>query len=118
MESEAFLDGGIAQYLNENFLPIKADREKRPDIDSIYMQALQMIAGQGGWPLNIFLTPEDRVPFYGGTYFSVEPKYARPGFIQVLKALRNLYDSDSDKVELVEAQILSGLSPARSAIGG
>ncbi|MGB7084848.1 MAG: DUF255 domain-containing protein [Phormidesmis sp.] len=84
MELEAFSNEAIATYLNANFLPIKVDREERPDLDSIYMQALQMIAGQGGWPLNIFLTPADRVPFYGGTYFPVEARYGRPGFLQVL----------------------------------
>ncbi|MEY3826816.1 MAG: hypothetical protein RLZZ148_1633, partial [Cyanobacteriota bacterium] len=65
MEGEAFSDPEIALYLNEYFLPIKVDREERPDVDSIYMQALQMMTGQGGWPLNIFLTPEDLIPFYG-----------------------------------------------------
>ncbi len=109
MEGEAFSDEAIATYLNANFLPIKVDREERPDIDSIYMQALQMIAGQGGWPLNIFLTPADRVPFYGGTYFPVEARYGRPGFLQVLKALRQLYDTDTDKVNSVKSQILGGL---------
>ncbi len=109
MEGEAFSDEAIATYLNANFLPIKVDREERPDIDSIYMQALQMIAGQGGWPLNIFLTPADRVPFYGGTYFPVEARYGRPGFLQVLQALRQLYDTDTDKVESVKSQILGGL---------
>lgn len=109
MEGEAFSDEAIATYLNANFLPIKVDREERPDIDSIYMQALQMIAGQGGWPLNIFLTPADRVPFYGGTYFPVEARYGRPGFLQVLQALRQLYDTDTDKVNSVKSQILGGL---------
>lgn len=110
MEGEAFSNEAIATYLNANFLPIKVDREERPDIDSIYMQALQMIAGQGGWPLNIFLTPDDQVPFYGGTYFSVEARYGRPGFLQVLQALRKLYDTDKAKVATVKSQILGGLS--------
>ena len=110
MEGEAFSDEAIATYLNANFLPIKVDREERPDIDSIYMQALQMIAGQGGWPLNIFLTPDDQVPFYGGTYFPVEARYGRPGFLQVLQALRKLYDTDKAKVASVKSQILGGLS--------
>ncbi len=110
MEGEAFSNEEIATYLNANFLPIKVDREERPDIDSIYMQALQMIAGQGGWPLNIFLTPDDQVPFYGGTYFSVEARYGRPGFLQVLQALRKLYDTDKAKVATVKSQILGGLS--------
>ncbi len=110
MEGEAFSDEAIATYLNANFLPIKVDREERPDIDSIYMQALQMIAGQGGWPLNIFLAPADRVPFYGGTYFPVEARYGRPGFLQVLKALRQLYDTDTAKVDSVKSQIFGGLA--------
>ena len=109
MEGEAFSDEAIAQYLNANFLPIKVDREERPDIDSLYMQALQMIAGQGGWPLNIFLTPGDRIPFYGGTYFPVDPRYGRPGFLQILEALRRLYDTDPEKVASVKSQILAGL---------
>ena len=118
MEGEAFSDEAIATYLNANFLPIKVDREERPDIDSIYMQALQMIAGQGGWPLNIFLTPADRVPFYGGTYFPVEARYGRPGFLQVLQALRKLYDTDTDKVESVKSQILGGLEQSAQLEAG
>ena len=109
MEGEAFSDSAIAAYLNANFLPIKVDREERPDLDSIYMQALQMLVGQGGWPLNIFLSPDDLVPFYGGTYFPVEPRYGRPGFLQLLKILRNLYDTDKPKVGAVKSQILETL---------
>ncbi|MBE9065335.1 thioredoxin domain-containing protein [Leptolyngbya cf. ectocarpi LEGE 11479] len=109
MEGEAFSDSAIATYLNANFLPIKVDREERPDLDSIYMQALQMLVGQGGWPLNIFLSPDDLVPFYGGTYFPVEPRYGRPGFLQLLQLLRNLYDTDKPKVGAVKSQILETL---------
>lgn len=109
MEGEAFSDDEIATYLNTNFLPIKVDREERPDLDSIYMQALQMLVGQGGWPLNIFLSPDDLVPFYGGTYFPVEPRYGRPGFRQLLEILRNLYDTDKPKVGAVKSQILEML---------
>lgn len=109
MEGEAFSDSAIAAYLNANFLPIKVDREERPDLDSIYMQALQMLVGQGGWPLNIFLSPDDLVPFYGGTYFPVEPRYGRPGFLQLLQLLRNLYDTDKPKVGAVKSQILETL---------
>ncbi|MEL6383446.1 MAG: thioredoxin domain-containing protein [Cyanobacteria bacterium J06626_18] len=109
MEGEAFSDGAIADYLNTYFLPIKVDREERPDIDSIYMQALQMMTGQGGWPLNIFLAPDDLVPFYGGTYFPVGPKYGRPGFLQVLQALRRFFDTETDKVSQVKAEILENL---------
>lgn len=109
MEGEAFSDRDIADYLNTNFLPIKVDREERPDLDSIYMQTLQMLVGQGGWPLNIFLSPDDLVPFYGGTYFPVEPRYGRPGFLQLLQILRNLYDTDKPKVGAVKSQILETL---------
>ena len=109
MEGEAFSDRAIADYLNANFLPIKVDREERPDIDSIYMQALQMMTGQGGWPLNIFLNPEDLVPFYGGTYFPVEPKYGRPGFLEILKAIRRFYDHEPEKLMAFKAEILGNL---------
>jgi len=109
MEGEAFSDAAIANYLNTHFLPIKVDREERPDIDSIYMQALQMMVGQGGWPLNIFLSPEDLVPFYGGTYFPVEAKYGRPGFLQVLQALRQYFDTETEKLGAVKAEILKNL---------
>ena len=70
------------------FSPIKVNREERPDIDSIYMQALQMMTGQGGWPLNAFLAPDDLVPFYAGTYFPLTTAYGRPGFLQVLISIR------------------------------
>jgi uncharacterized protein YyaL (SSP411 family) len=105
MEGEAFSDLAIAQYMNANFIPIKVDREERPDLDSIYMQALQMMTGQGGWPLNVFLSPEDLVPFYGGTYFPVEPRYGRPGFLQVLQSLRRFYDTETAKMGNMKAEI-------------
>ena len=109
MEGEAFSARAIADYLNANFLPIKVDREERPDIDSIYMQALQMMTGQGGWPLNIFLNPEDLVPFYGGTYFPVEPKYGRPGFLEILQAIRRFYDHEPEKLMAFKQEILGNL---------
>lgn len=109
MEGEAFSDPTVADYLNAHYLPIKVDREERPDIDSIYMQALQMMIGQGGWPLNIFLTPAELTPFYGGTYFPVQPKYGRPGFLQILQALHELFHQDPEQVRTVTTQILDGL---------
>ncbi len=109
MEGEAFSDEKIAQYLNEKFLPIKVDREERPDVDSIYMQALQMLTGQGGWPLNIFLTPDDLIPFVGGTYFPVEPRYGRPGFLEVLQKIRGFYDQEKNKLDSLKAEMLNGL---------
>jgi uncharacterized protein YyaL (SSP411 family) len=109
MEGEAFSVEAIAEYMNANFLPIKVDREERPDIDSIYMQALQMMSGQGGWPLNVFLSPDDLVPFYAGTYFPVEPKYGRPGFLQVLQTLRQYYDTQKENLAERKAVILDAL---------
>lgn len=98
MEGEAFSNTEIAEFMNAQYIPIKVDREERPDIDSIYMQAVQAMTGQGGWPLNMFLTPGDLVPFYGGTYFPEEPRYGRPGFLQVLEAIRNFYDNEKSKL--------------------
>lgn len=109
MEGEAFSDPAIAEYMNANFLPIKVDREERPDLDSIYMQALQMISGQGGWPLNIFLSADDLVPFYGGTYFPLEPRYGRPEFLQVLQALRRYYDTEKQDLISRKQAILDAL---------
>lgn len=109
MESEAFSDIAIADYMNANYLPIKVDREERPDLDSIYMQALQMMSGQGGWPLNVFLSPEDLVPFYAGTYFPVDPRYGRPGFLQVLQALRRYYDTEKAELQQRKALIIESL---------
>ncbi len=116
MEGEAFSDEAIADYMNTNFLPIKVDREERPDIDSIYMQALQLMTGQGGWPLNIFLSPDDLLPFYGGTYFPVDPRYGRPGFLQVLQAIRRFYDAEKGKLEAVKQEILERLSDGAEGI--
>lgn len=109
MEGEAFSNPAIAEYMNANFLPIKVDREERPDLDSIYMQALQMMSGQGGWPLNVFLSPEDLVPFYAGTYFPLEPRYGRPGFLQVLQALRRYYDTEKEDLQQRKALIIESL---------
>jgi uncharacterized protein YyaL (SSP411 family) len=116
MEGEAFSDPAIAAYLNAHFVPIKVDREERPDIDSIYMQALQMMVGQGGWPLNVVLAPADLVPFYGGTYFPVEPRYGRPGFLQVLQALYSHYHDNSEQVAAIRAQIFAQLQQS-AALG-
>jgi uncharacterized protein YyaL (SSP411 family) len=109
MEGEAFSNLAIADYLNSYFLPIKVDREERPDIDSIYMQALQMMVGQGGWPLNIFLTPNHLIPFYGGTYFPVDPRFGRPGFLQVLQSVRRYYDEEKDKLANFTEEMLGAL---------
>ncbi|MBW4661556.1 MAG: thioredoxin domain-containing protein [Drouetiella hepatica Uher 2000/2452] len=108
MEGEAFSDEAIAAYMNANFLPIKVDREERPDLDSIYMQALQFMTGSKGWPLNLFLSP-DRIPFYAGTYFPLEPKYGKPGFLDLLQQIRHIYDTDAEKVSSITGEIFGRL---------
>jgi uncharacterized protein len=87
MERESFEDEGTAAVLNAHFVPIKVDREERPDIDALYMGAVQALTGQGGWPMSVFLTPEGR-PFFGGTYFPDTPRHGMPSFRQVLEGVR------------------------------
>jgi len=90
MEHESFENDDIAAAMNESFVNIKVDREERPDLDDIYMAATQLLAGQGGWPNSLFLTP-DLKPFFAGTYFPPEARYGRPGFSEVLKAVAEAY---------------------------
>src|SRR5665809_111459 len=86
MAHESFEDEPTARLLNASFGSIKVDREERPDVDSVYMDAVQAMTGQGGWPMTVFLTPA-RVPFYGGTYFPPEPRHGMPSFQQLLGAI-------------------------------
>lgn len=90
MEHESFENTEIAQYLNANFVCIKVDREERPDLDQIYMTAVQLLTGRGGWPMSVFLTPALK-PFYGGTYWPPEPSRGMPGFLQVLRAVEEAW---------------------------
>jgi uncharacterized protein len=100
MERESFENEQIAAYMNENFVCIKVDREERPDVDHIYMEACQILTGSGGWPLNCFLTPDGR-PFYAGTYFPPRPAHQRPSWLQLMQHLSNIWQS---KRELAEEQ--------------
>ncbi len=95
MERESFEDEATASLMNEYFVNIKVDREERPDIDAIYMQAVQALTQHGGWPMTVFLTP-DGEPFYGGTYFPPEPRYGMPGFKQVLEAMHDVWINRRD----------------------
>ena len=90
MERESFQHAEVAAYLNEHFVPIKVDREERPDLDSVYMRAVQALTGRGGWPLTVFLTPSGQ-PFHGGTYYPPEPSHGLPGFLQVLRAVHEAW---------------------------
>ena len=98
MERESFEDPEVADFMNQHFINIKVDREERPDVDQIYMDACQLINGNGGWPLNCFLTPDKR-PFYAGTYFPPEPAYNRPSWLQVLNNLSNAFRNKRETVE-------------------
>jgi uncharacterized protein YyaL (SSP411 family) len=98
MERESFKDPQTASILNQHYVSIKVDREERPDVDSIYMEAVQMMTGQGGWPLNVWLTP-DLIPIYGGTYFPPESTHQRPGFSDVLIRMAEIFKNDPKKIQ-------------------
>jgi len=108
MERESFENEEIAEIMNKHFISIKVDREERPDIDEIYMTAVQMMTSQGGWPLSVFLTP-DRKPFFGGTYWPPEPRYGRPGFKQILEMVAGVYEKERDKVDATAGAMLEAL---------
>ena len=92
MEHESFENVEIARQMNEGFVCVKVDREQRPDVDAIYMQAVQVQTGRGGWPMTVFLTPEGK-PFFGGTYFPPEDQHGMPGLPRVLMAMAEVYGS-------------------------
>ena len=98
MERESFEDEKTAEILNREFLPVKVDREERPDVDRVYMTAVQAMTGQGGWPLSVWLTPEGK-PFYGGTYFPPHGAYGRPGFTDVLRQIAEAWKERKGEVE-------------------
>ncbi len=98
MAHESFEDKATAEMMNALFVNVKVDREERPDVDDIYMQAVQAIAGQGGWPMTVFLLPDGR-PFYGGTYYPKESRYGRPSFQQLLAAVHDAYRNKRDQLE-------------------
>jgi uncharacterized protein len=110
MEEESFEDVEIATYLNGNYIPIKVDREERPDIDAIYMNAVQMLTGGGGWPMSVWLTPDGR-PYFGGTYFPARDgdRGAARGFLTVLHQLREAYAADAGSVERVTSQLTEAI---------
>ena len=117
MAHESFENPEIAAEMNAHFINIKVDREERPDIDSIYQTALQLLGEHGGWPLTMFLTP-DGDPFWGGTYFPPTPRYGRPGFDQVLKSISRTYADSPDQVEGNVVAIKDALINALAPKGG
>jgi uncharacterized protein len=105
MERESFEDPDVAAIMNEHFVNIKVDREERPDVDNIYMDAVQAIAGGGGWPLNVFLTPDGK-PFYGGTYYPPRRAYNRASWREVLTSISAAYKEKKDEIEN-QAEVLT-----------
>ena len=120
MEEESFEDPEIARLINEHYVPIKVDREERPDVDAVYMQAVQLLTQHGGWPMSVFLTP-DRKPFYGGTYFPARDgdRGARVGFRTILQELSRVYREERaravDSAEQITAAVRASLTAERAS---
>jgi uncharacterized protein YyaL (SSP411 family) len=108
MERESFEDPEVAALMNDRFVCVKVDREERPDVDAIYMEAVQAMTGHGGWPLNAFLTPE-QAPFYAGTYFPPEPRAGMPSWSMVLQAVSEAWEKRRDEIHSQGAQIVRSL---------
>src|SRR5213593_641856 len=111
MEIEAFEDEATAGLLNERFVSIKVDREERPDVDGIYMDAVQAMTGSGGWPMSVFLTPDGK-PFYAGTYFPDEPRHGMPSFRQVLEGISDAWASRRDEIEVQSGRVTESIGRA------
>ena len=114
MERESFEHEPTARYLNDHFVAIKVDREERPDLDQVYMAAVQAMTGGGGWPMSVFLTPDGR-PFYGGTYFPDEPRHGMPSFRQVLEGVDRAWREQRAEVEAAGGRLVAG--PGRRSPG-
>jgi uncharacterized protein len=113
MERESFEDEATAAVLNANYVPIKVDREERPDLDQVYMAAVQAMTGGGGWPMSVFLTPEGR-PFYGGTYFPDTPRHGLPSFRQLLEGIRDAWRTQRGELETSGLRLVEALSGANA----
>jgi uncharacterized protein YyaL (SSP411 family) len=109
MAHESFEVGEVAAVMNELFVNIKVDREERPDVDHVYMNALHLLGEQGGWPLTMFLTPSGD-PFWGGTYFPPEPRFGRPGFVQVLREVARVFAAEPDRIAHNQALLKKNLA--------
>jgi uncharacterized protein len=109
MERESFENEATARLMNENFVPIKVDREERPDLDQIYMDAIQLLTGRGGWPLTVFLTPDGK-PFYGGTYFPPEDRHGLIGFPRLLTAIADAYRNRQTDVQQNVERLTEGIA--------
>ena len=112
MAHESFEDSEIAQFMNDNFVNIKVDREERPDIDSIYMEATVALTGHGGWPMSVFLDHEGR-PFFAGTYFPPQPHHGLPSFPQVLESISTTWNQSKESIESAGSRIIDALESRR-----
>src|SRR3972149_4283604 len=115
--SESFDDSEVARLMNEVFVSIKADREERPDIDSIYMAVCQMLTGSGGWPLTILMTP-DKKPFFAGTYFPKESRYGRIGMLELVPQIQEVWSKHYDEVVDSVNQVTEALRRAAVTVSG
>jgi uncharacterized protein YyaL (SSP411 family) len=117
MAHESFEDEATAAYLNEHFVPVKVDREERPDVDAVYMAATTAMTGQGGWPMTVVLD-HDGTPFFAGTYFPDQPRHGQPAFTQVLQALVEAWSDRGDEVRRVAESVRSHLSSVAGSLAG
>jgi len=108
MERESFEDEATAAQLNRDFVSVKVDREERPEVDQLYMAAVQAMTGGGGWPMSVFLTPDGR-PFYGGTYFPPDARHGLPSFRDVLTGVRRAWDEQREEVEQTGTRLVDAL---------
>src|SRR6266542_177546 len=111
MEHESFEDDSIAALMNERFVSIKVDREERPDLDQIYMTAVQALTQHGGWPMTVFLTPDGK-PFYGGTYYPPEPRMGMPAFRQVLAGVADAWRDKRGEITSLAGSLTGALQAA------
>src|ERR1700733_3643395 len=116
MERESFESDELAAIMNQWFVPVKVDREERPDVDRIYMTFVQASTGGGGWPMSVFLTPELK-PFFGGTYFPPDNRYGRPGFGAILQHLAEAWRNDRSRIEQSSVDVIAQLAQYTGAAG-
>src|SRR5207244_8365476 len=116
MAHESFEDPDTASVMNERFVNVKVDREERPDVDAVYMQAVQAMTGSGGWPMTVFLDPEGR-PFFGGTYFPPEDRQGMPGFVRLLDAVDDAWRNRRDELHQQAEQLRAAIEES-TALGG
>jgi len=115
MERESFENETVAELMNEHFVNIKIDREERPDIDHIYMDAVQAMAGSGGWPLNVFLTP-DAKPFYGGTYFPPVKAFNRSSWTEILNGISTAWKEQRNEIEAQAENLVAHLQQSNAFV--